>query len=95
MKMDKRLKELGYNYILFKIVIGIFSSLMPQRQNRRPRWYFGGLASAGAACFTHPLDLIKVHLQTQQEVKLRFIQIPSRIIKSEGMSKDTYETSLT
>ena len=24
------------------------------------RWYFGGLASAGAACCTHPLDLIKV-----------------------------------
>ena len=27
------------------------------------RWYFGGLASAGAACITHPLDLLKVHLQ--------------------------------
>ena len=27
------------------------------------RWYFGGLASAGAACCTHPLDLLKVHLQ--------------------------------
>ena len=26
------------------------------------RWYFGGLASAGAACCTHPLDLIKVGL---------------------------------
>jgi dicarboxylate transporter 10 len=24
------------------------------------RWYFGGLASAGAACITHPLDLLKV-----------------------------------
>jgi len=24
------------------------------------RWYFGGLASAGAACCTHPLDLLKV-----------------------------------
>lgn len=28
------------------------------------RWYFGGLGSAGAACCTHPLDLIKVHFQT-------------------------------
>ena len=27
---------------------------------RLSRWYFGGLASAGAACCTHPLDLIKV-----------------------------------
>lgn len=24
------------------------------------RWYFGGFASAGAACVTHPLDLLKV-----------------------------------
>lgn len=24
------------------------------------RWYFGGLASCGAACCTHPLDLLKV-----------------------------------
>ena len=29
-------------------------------QKRMGRWYFGGLASAGAACCTHPLDLIKV-----------------------------------
>lgn len=32
---------------------------------RVSKWYFGGLASAGAACCTHPLDLIKVHFQTQ------------------------------
>lgn len=24
------------------------------------KWYFGGTASAGAACVTHPLDLLKV-----------------------------------
>lgn len=29
-----------------------------------PKWYFGGLASAAAASCTHPLDLLKVHLQT-------------------------------
>ena len=28
------------------------------------RWYFGGIASAMAASCTHPLDLLKVHLQT-------------------------------
>lgn len=33
-------------------------------ETRVARWYFGGLASAGAACCTHPLDLLKVHLQT-------------------------------
>lgn len=27
---------------------------------RVSRWYFGGLASCGAACCTHPLDLLKV-----------------------------------
>ena len=26
------------------------------------RWYLGGVASAGAACITHPLDLLKVEL---------------------------------
>lgn len=26
---------------------------------RVPKWYFGGLASAGAACLTHPLDTMK------------------------------------
>jgi len=25
------------------------------------RWYLGGIASAGAACGTHPLDLLKVN----------------------------------
>ena len=37
---------------------------MQTNSNRKSRWYFGGLASAGAACVTHPLDLLKVHLQT-------------------------------
>ncbi|XP_054160669.1 mitochondrial dicarboxylate carrier-like [Oppia nitens] len=37
---------------------------MTSRDNRLAKWYFGGLASAGAACCTHPLDLLKVHLQT-------------------------------
>ena len=33
---------------------------------RLERWYFGGLAGVLAACCTHPLDTIKVQLQTQQ-----------------------------
>ena len=39
-------------------------SAMHKDPARKSRWYFGGLASMGAACCTHPLDLIKVHLQT-------------------------------
>lgn len=34
-----------------------------------PKWYFGGCASALAACITHPLDLLKVHLQTAKKSK--------------------------
>lgn len=30
------------------------------RRVKSHRWYFGGLASAGAQLFTHPLDLLKV-----------------------------------
>lgn len=41
---------------------------------RMSRWYFGGLASCGAACCTHPLDLIKVSAGE------RTLEPPSRII---------------
>jgi hypothetical protein len=33
---------------------------------RYERWYFGGLSGVLAACCTHPLDTLKVQLQTQQ-----------------------------
>jgi len=51
---------------------------------RMSRWYFGGLASAGAACCTHPLDLIKVHLQTQQQGKIGVVEQTIKIVKGEG-----------
>lgn len=54
-------------------------------EKRLARWYFGGLASAGAACCTHPLDLLKVHLQTQQEGKLSIIRLTGHIIKEQGV----------
>lgn len=53
-------------------------------KNRISRWYFGGLASAGAACVTHPLDLLKVALQTQQEGKLSITQLTFKIVKTQG-----------
>uniref|UniRef100_A0A2K6CZB5 Solute carrier family 25 member 10 n=1 Tax=Macaca nemestrina TaxID=9545 RepID=A0A2K6CZB5_MACNE len=52
---------------------------------RVSRWYFGGLASCGAACCTHPLDLLKVHLQTQQEVKLRMTGMALRVVRTDGI----------
>uniref|UniRef100_A0A0K0E2A0 Mitochondrial dicarboxylate carrier n=1 Tax=Strongyloides stercoralis TaxID=6248 RepID=A0A0K0E2A0_STRER len=53
-------------------------------KKRVSRWYFGGLASAGAACCTHPLDLMKVHLQTQQTGKVTLFQISKKIYGSDG-----------
>ncbi|XP_043820129.1 mitochondrial dicarboxylate carrier-like [Dromiciops gliroides] len=48
------------------------------------RWYFGGLASAGATCLTHPLDLIKVHLQTQHKANIGFAGMAVRVISVSG-----------
>ncbi|XP_053939695.1 mitochondrial dicarboxylate carrier isoform X3 [Cuculus canorus] len=56
----------------------------PMAERRVSRWYFGGLASCGAACCTHPLDLLKVHLQTQQEVKMRMMGMAMRVIRTDG-----------
>lgn len=55
-------------------------------QDRIGRWYFGGLASAGAACCTHPLDLLKVHLQTQQGGKISLGQMSVKLYRSDGVS---------
>uniref|UniRef100_A0A8C3J1T4 Mitochondrial dicarboxylate carrier n=1 Tax=Calidris pygmaea TaxID=425635 RepID=A0A8C3J1T4_9CHAR len=56
----------------------------PMAEGRVSRWYFGGLASCGAACCTHPLDLLKVHLQTQQEVKMRMMGMAMHVIRTDG-----------
>ncbi|KAG2460826.1 DIC protein, partial [Polypterus senegalus] len=53
-------------------------------EKRISRWYFGGIASCGAACCTHPLDLLKVHLQTQQEVKMRMTGMALQVVRSDG-----------
>uniref|UniRef100_A0A3Q3SU69 Solute carrier family 25 member 10 n=1 Tax=Mastacembelus armatus TaxID=205130 RepID=A0A3Q3SU69_9TELE len=54
------------------------------QENRISRWYFGGVSSSAAACLTHPLDLIKVHLQTQQEVRMRMIGMTVNVVRREG-----------
>uniref|UniRef100_A0A8D0CSN5 Solute carrier family 25 member 10 n=1 Tax=Sander lucioperca TaxID=283035 RepID=A0A8D0CSN5_SANLU len=54
------------------------------QQNHLSRWYFGGVSSSVAACLTHPLDLIKVHLQTQQEVKVRIIGMVVNVVRRKG-----------
>ncbi|KAM9345739.1 mitochondrial dicarboxylate carrier [Symphorus nematophorus] len=54
------------------------------QETRVSRWYFGGVSSSAAACLTHPLDLIKVHLQTQQEVRVRMIGMTVNVVRREG-----------
>lgn len=49
------------------------------------KWYHGGVASAMAACCTHPLDLLKVHLQTQQVGKIGLIQMGIKVVKGDGI----------
>lgn len=61
-----------------------FASFLRADERRVGRWYFGGVAGCGAACFTHPLDLLKVHLQTQQQGKLTLPQMSVKIFKSDG-----------
>ncbi|XP_049276591.1 mitochondrial dicarboxylate carrier-like [Anopheles funestus] len=55
------------------------------KKKRLSYWYFGGLASAGAACCTHPLDLLKVTLQTQQEGKISLLQLTGKVIRTQGV----------
>ncbi|XP_060521658.1 mitochondrial dicarboxylate carrier [Cylas formicarius] len=55
------------------------------REKRAARWYFGGMASAGAACCTHPLDLLKVLLQTQQEGKTSLVKLTVNIVRKQGI----------
>ncbi|PAV79116.1 hypothetical protein WR25_03198 [Diploscapter pachys] len=62
----------------------VWAEMAQSKEKRVGRWYFGGLASAGAACCTHPLDLLKVHLQTQQQGKMTITQMCSKIFKSDG-----------
>lgn len=58
---------------------------MTEKEKKIARWYFGGCASAGAACITHPLDLLKVQLQTQQEAKVGVVRLTIDIVKQQGI----------
>lgn len=48
-------------------------------------WYFGGVAGCCSACFTHPLDLLKVHLQTHQTGKMTLFSMSKKILASDGV----------
>ncbi|KAI8046626.1 mitochondrial dicarboxylate carrier [Drosophila gunungcola] len=55
-----------------------------EKPQRKARWFFGGLASVGAAVVTHPLDLIKVTLQTQQG-HLSVAQLIPKLAREQGI----------
>lgn len=58
---------------------------MFEKDSRRiAPWYFGGLASMTAATFTHPLDLLKVLLQTPGKQKASLPRTTINIIKNQG-----------
>lgn len=59
---------------------------VPKETHRLPKWYFGGCASAMAACVTHPLDLLKVHLQTAKSgQEFNIFKRTARIIEVQGL----------
>ncbi|XP_068157027.1 mitochondrial dicarboxylate carrier [Drosophila tropicalis] len=53
-------------------------------QRRASRWYFGGVASSVAALITHPLDLMKVLMQTQVE-KFSTVATTKKIVREQGV----------
>ncbi|KAL0893041.1 hypothetical protein ABMA27_014695 [Loxostege sticticalis] len=55
------------------------------KEVRVSQWYFGGLASAGAACITHPLDLLKVQMQTQKGKNISMLKLTGIVIKNQGV----------
>ncbi|KAH9408641.1 hypothetical protein TYRP_010908 [Tyrophagus putrescentiae] len=54
---------------------------------RVPRWYFGGVSSALAVCFTHPIDTMKVYYQTSGQLpggSQSLFASTVRVIKTNG-----------
>ncbi|KJE94854.1 solute carrier family 25 [Capsaspora owczarzaki ATCC 30864] len=53
---------------------------------QQPKFYLGGLASMMAACCTHPLELIKVRLQTfQQKGNTQFLPTLKLVVRDSGV----------
>ncbi|GAV04415.1 hypothetical protein RvY_14695-1 [Ramazzottius varieornatus] len=59
---------------------------MDKEVGKAPRWYFGGISCSIAACCTHPLDMMKVHLQTHTSAqKLSIFGSLITVAKSRGV----------
>lgn len=58
--------------------------VMSELDSRRlPRWWSGGVCSAMAVTTTHPLDLVKVQLQTQSK-RVPVSHLIANIYKNSG-----------
>lgn len=54
--------------VVIEIISVFHCGVMGELDSRRlPRWWSGGVCSAMAVTTTHPLDLVKVQLQTQSK----------------------------
>ncbi|CAH0563689.1 unnamed protein product [Brassicogethes aeneus] len=56
-----------------------------KQSDKIPRWYFGGIASIFAGCCVHPLDLIKVHLQTHPDGKTTIPEVAKKVLREHGI----------
>jgi len=52
---------------------------------KKQRWYLGGFAGSGAVLVTHPLDLLKVHLQTQQQANKTLRSLAVDVVRNDGV----------
>ena len=52
---------------------------------KKHRWYLGGIASAMAACCTHPLDLLKVYTVRKQPVNCSYDLRRGRFTRNLGV----------
>ncbi|XP_072932002.1 mitochondrial dicarboxylate carrier [Epargyreus clarus] len=63
-----------------------FAIMSKGKEVKISKWYFGGLASAGAACITHPLDLLKVQMQTQKGKNISMLKLTGIVLKNQGIT---------
>lgn len=58
----------------------------PPRQAPRPYpFYLGGVAASIAACFTHPLDMVKTRMQNSHDPSVGMLRFLSRTARDEGV----------
>jgi solute carrier family 25 (mitochondrial dicarboxylate transporter), member 10 len=65
------------------------SSSSSLSSSARPPLYsyaFGGMSAVGAVFFTHPFDLLKVHLQTSKKENLGLVRTLRRVLQQQGVS---------